>query len=65
MTYTSNYRRVKNEAAILGFNVRVTLELEFRVCPKGGKEAQAYYTDDAEDAIGTMRAEAARNSVQS
>jgi hypothetical protein len=29
---------------------------EFRVCPYGGTEAQAYYTDDLEDAVETAKA---------
>jgi hypothetical protein len=28
---------------------------EWRVCPKGGKEAEAYYTNDPEDAVGTAK----------
>ncbi len=39
-----------------GMVVRLTEDNEYRVNFKAGKEATAYYTDDADDALGTARA---------
>jgi hypothetical protein len=36
------------------YTLRRSLDGEYRACPKGGTEAQAYYTSDLEDAVGTI-----------
>ena len=34
--------------------LRRSLDGEYRACPKGGTEAEAYYTDDLDDAVGNI-----------
>lgn len=43
-------KEAKAECARIGFTFRKTDWGDYRVCPKGGEEAQAYYTDDIADA---------------
>lgn len=47
-------KQAKATARALGFKLTHE-DGEFRVCPIGGHEGQAYYTDDLDDAIGTAR----------
>lgn len=56
-------KQARDEVRGLGFTLRKTECGEFRLCPKGGTENQAYYTDCLDDAVGTARLEHARNPV--
>lgn len=48
-------RHVKTTIRTLGLVCTRTLDGEYRVNYRQGAEATAYYTTDAEDAIGTAR----------
>lgn len=52
-------KEAKAECARIGFTFRKTDWGDYRVCPKGGEEALAYYTDDIADACNTAQAMAA------
>jgi len=51
-----NMAALRKEAKALGMTVTKSEDGEYRIAFKSNREASAYYTDDAEDALGTMRA---------
>jgi hypothetical protein len=54
-----NINQTKQAIRALGLTV-YRVDGEWRVNYQGGKEATAYYTDDAQDALDTTRAMVAR-----
>lgn len=48
MSVTNTFKQIRD----LGLTVSRT-EGEWRICPKRGREAEAYYTNDNADAIAT------------
>lgn len=56
----SEARRILRD---LGWTLRCS-DGEYRVAPRGASEDRAYYTNDLDDAIGTARAENARQQAR-
>jgi len=49
------FAEVKREVTQLGFTLSKNQDGEYRLCPKGGREESAYYTNDLDDVLGTAR----------
>lgn len=55
MTKPLNRQQVQTLAKKLGYTLTFDVEWQqYRLCPKGKPESQAYYTDDLADAYGTL-----------
>lgn len=56
---TMTLKQARTLCRALGFSLRSKSEWsEYRLCAYGAPEAQAYYTDDLEDAVGTCKQQA-------